>query len=85
MGFEYCASDPVEGFDEGVNGSRSLGSLKGTKALATAASSEAGDHTESALTAGNSGMFTVGSEPCGLDPVVGMGKGIKDGRWLGSH
>ena len=85
VGTEHCASDPIEGLDEGVNGGRSLGSLKGTIALAIAASSEAGVRTESASNAGFSGMLKAGSEPRGPDPVVGMGKGVKGGRWFGSH
>ena len=68
-----------------VNGGRRLGSLKDTKALATAASREAGVHIESAPTAGISGMFTAGSDPRGPDPGVGMVKSVKADRWVGFH
>ena len=68
-----------------VNGGRRLGSLKDTKALATAASREAGVHIESAPTTGISGMFTAGSDPRGPDPGVGMVKGVKADRWVGFH
>ena len=58
-----------------------MGSVKDTKALTSAASSEA--EIESPPTAGIFGMFTAGSDPRGPDPSVGMVKGVKADRWVG--
>ena len=44
VGTEHCASDPIEGLDDGFNEGQSLGSLR---AVVIATSSEVGVPTES--------------------------------------
>ena len=80
-----CPSDPIVGMDAGANGGRIRVSSKGTTAITTATSSEAGFHVKSTPKDGCSGMLKTGSDPRGPNSVGDIGKGVKGIRGFGSH
>ena len=74
MGSEFHAPDPV---------GRLMGGGNGGMRLVTATFSKADAHMESTPVAGNTRLFTAGSETRVPDPVEGVGFGINGGRMMG--